>query len=58
MGWKYFSIWWSFIKTYNKESDEGYFLEGDVQYTENLHKLHNDLHFLLKKWRLRMLKDL
>ena len=32
-----------FIKNYNKESDEGYFLEADVQYLEKLCELHNDL---------------
>ena len=32
-----------FIKQYNKESDEGYFLEVDVQYLEKLLKFHNDL---------------
>ena len=31
------------IKNYNEESDEGYFLEADVQYLEILHELHNDL---------------
>ena len=30
-----------FIKHYNEESDEGYFLEVDVQYLEKLHKRHN-----------------
>ena len=35
-----------FIKNYNEESDEGYFLEVDVQYPENLHEFHNDLPFL------------
>ena len=35
-----------FIKDYNEESDEGYFLEVDVQYLEKLHELHNDLPFL------------
>ena len=29
------------IKIYNEEGDEGYFLEVDVQYPENLHNLHN-----------------
>ena len=29
-----------FIKNYNKESDEGYCLEVDVQYLEKLYKLH------------------
>ena len=36
----------SFIKSYNEESDEGYFLEVDGQYLENLHNIHNDLPFL------------
>ena len=35
-----------FIKRYNEESDEGYFLKVDVQYTEKLCELHNDLPFL------------
>ena len=33
------------IKIYNEEGDEGYFLEVNVQYPENLHNLHNDLSF-------------
>ena len=33
------------IKNYNEKSDEGYFLEVDIQYPENLHNLHNDLPF-------------
>ena len=33
------------IKSYNKECDEEYFLEVDVQYPEKLHDLHNDLPF-------------
>ena len=32
-----------FIKTSNGESDQGYFLEADVQYPEELHKLYHDL---------------
>ena len=35
-----------FIKSYNDYIDEWYFLGFDVQYPENLHDLHNDLHFL------------
>ena len=35
-----------FIKNYNKETDEGYFLEVDVQYPKKVHELHNDLPFL------------
>ena len=34
-----------FIKSYNDDSDEGYFLEADVQYSDNLHNLHNNLFF-------------
>ena len=34
------------IKNYKDESDEGYFLEVDIQYLENLHNLHNDSPFL------------
>ena len=33
----------SFIKSYNGESNEGYFLEVDLQYPEKLHNLYNDL---------------
>ena len=35
-----------FIKNYNEESDNGFFLEVDVQYIAKLHELHNDLPFL------------
>ena len=31
-----------FIKNYNEETDEGYFLEVDVQFLQNLGELHND----------------
>ena len=33
------------IENYNKNTDEGYFLEVNVQYPEKLHELHNDLPF-------------
>ena len=32
----------SFIKNYNEESDGGYFLQVDFQYTEKLHEIHNN----------------
>ena len=35
-----------FIKNYNEESDEGYFLEVDLQYPKKLHERHGDLAFL------------
>ena len=38
----------NFIKNCNEESDEGYFLEVDVQYLEKLHGLHNHLSEIMK----------
>ena len=34
------------MKDYNEESDEGFFLEVDIQYPEKLHELCNGLLFL------------
>ena len=34
------------LKNCNEETNEGYFLEVDVQYLEKLHELHNDLSVL------------
>ena len=31
-----------FIKSYNEKSKEEYFLEVDIQYSENLHDVQND----------------
>ena len=33
------------MKNCNQESGEGYFVEVDVWYPEQLHNLHTDLHF-------------
>ena len=41
-----------YLTNYNEESDEGYFLEVDVQYPEKLHELHNDLPFLPERMKL------
>ena len=41
-----------FMKNYNEESDEGYFLQLDVQYYEKVHKLHNDLPFLPERMKI------
>ena len=35
-----------FIKNYDKETDDEYFFEVDVQYPDKLQELHNDLPFL------------
>ena len=47
-----------FIKEYNKESDKGYLLEVDVQYTEKLHELHNNLQFLPKRMKIEKVEKL
>ena len=41
-----------FMKNYHKESDKGDFLEVDVLYLEKLHKLYNDLSFLLERMKI------
>ena len=38
-----------FIINSNEESEEGFFVEYDVQHLEKLHELHNDLPFLHKR---------
>ena len=38
-----------FIKNYNEESDEEYFLQVDFQYLEKLNELHMDLPFCQKE---------
>ena len=40
------------MKNYNEESDKGYFLAGDIQYTKKLHELHNDLPFLPERMKI------
>ena len=47
-----------FIKNYNEESDEGYFLEVDVQYPEKLHEIHNDLPFLPERMEIEKVEKL
>ena len=40
-----------FIKNYDKDSDEGYILDVDVEYPKNLHDLHSDLSFLPERMK-------
>ena len=47
-----------FIKNYNEESDEGYFLEVDIQYLEKLHELQNDLLFLPERMKIEKIEKL
>ena len=44
-----------FIKSYNEESDEGYFMEVDVQYLE---KLHIFLSFLPERIKIKKVEEL
>ena len=46
------------IKSYNGESDEGYFLDVDFQFLEKLHELHNDLPFLPERIKIQIFKNL
>ena len=48
----------NFIKNYNEESDEEYFLEVDVQYLEKLDDLHDDLPFLLERMKIEKVEKL
>ena len=47
----------SFIKSYN-ESDEAYLFEKDIQYLEELHKLHDDLPFLPERMKIEKVERL
>ena len=47
-----------FNEGYNKESDEGYFLEVDFQYLEKLHEIHNDLPFSPERMKIEKVKKL
>ena len=42
-----------FIKNYNKESNEWYFPQLDVQYLEKSHELQNDLPFLSERMKIK-----
>ena len=47
-----------FIKIYDEESDEGYFLEVDIQYPEKLHELHNHSQFLPERMKIEKVEKL
>ena len=47
-----------FIKNYNGESNEGYFLEVDVQCLGKLYKPHNDLPYLPEEKKLKKVEKL
>ena len=39
-----------FIRSYNKEIDEEYFLKVDLQYSEKLYELHKKFKESIKSW--------
>ena len=41
-----------YVKSYDEGSDEGYFLQVDVQYLKNLHERHNNLLFLPEEMKI------
>ena len=45
-------------KNCNEESDEGYFVEVNVQYLENLPKPHDDLLFLPERMKIEKVEKL
>ena len=47
-----------FIENYNGDSDEGHFLEVDVQYPKNLKNLYNDLPFSPEKMKTEKVENL
>ena len=46
------------MKSYDKESDKGNFLEVDVQYLEKLRDFHNDLPFLPERMKIKKVEKL
>ena len=47
-----------FTKNYDEGSNEGYFLEVDVQYPEKLHEPHNDFPFLTERKKIKKVEKL
>ena len=47
-----------FIKNYNENSDKGYFIEVDVEYSKNLLNLHMDLPFLPERNKIKKFNKL
>ena len=41
-----------FIKNYDEDSDKGYIIEVDIEYSKNLLDLHSDLPFLPERMKI------
>ena len=48
----------SFIKHYNEENDEECFVQFGIQYSENVHELHNDLSCLSERMKIEKFEKL
>ena len=46
-----------FMKNLNEHSDEGSFFIVDVKYSKNLHILHHDYNFYLRKLKFKKLEN-
>ena len=53
---KYLNAMKVFIESYNEESGERFFLEVDIQYSEKLHELHNDMLLLREIMKINKVK--
>ena len=47
-----------FTKSQHEDSDEGNYLEDDVQYPENLHNLHDELLFSPERMKIEKFEKL
>ena len=58
MGWRNVQFNDDATKVFNENINIGYLLEINVQYPEEMHKLHNDLPFLPKRIKVGMVEKL
>ena len=47
-----------FIKNCNENGNVGYFLDVDIEYPRNIHKMHDDLPFLPDQKKIRKIEKL
>ena len=53
-------LWFNddFIKTHKDDCDIGYFIEADVEYPENRHKLQNDLTIFPERMKIEKVQKI